>query len=111
LREEGDILHLAPGAPRSWFAAGQSFGVQGMATFFGPVSYEMRTDRTGVTIEVNVPEQCPPREILVHVRLPQEQGVKTVFINGSQQPGFDPLQEVLRLPSPTGKMEIRVDFE
>ena len=38
LQEEEQTLHLALGAPRVWFGRGQSFGVQRMATFFGPVS-------------------------------------------------------------------------
>ncbi len=63
LREEGGALHLAPGAPRAWFAAGQAFGVQRMASFFGPLSYRVEADPTGLTIQVDPPVQRPPHEI------------------------------------------------
>jgi hypothetical protein len=110
LREEGDALHIAPGAPRAWFAAGQSFGVQRMATFFGPLSYQINAEPGGVTIRLEPPVERPPREILAHVRLPAGQAIQSVLVDGKPHTDFDPQGEVVRLVAPAGPVDIRVEF-
>lgn len=110
LREEDGALHLAPGAPRAWFAAGQSFGVERMASFFGEVTYQVQASSSGVTIHVNLDEGRLPRELVIHVRLPGQQAVKAVQANGKPV-SFDSLQEVVRLTAPTGKLTIQVETE
>ncbi len=110
LREEGDSLHLAMGAPRAWFAPGQSFGVRGMASFFGPVTYRVESGPSQVTIQVEVPKRRPPRELVVHLRRPEGQVMKSVKVNGKVHEGFDPTGEVVRVTAPSGDLAIKVDY-
>ncbi len=110
LLETGDALHLAPGAPRAWFAAGQVFGVQRMATFFGPVSYQVESGPTSATIQIDPPTQHPPHEILVHVRRPTGQRIQSMLIDGRPHSDFDPQNEVIRLAAPAGPVTIRVAY-
>jgi hypothetical protein len=110
VREEGDRLHLAPGAPRAWFAPGESFGVRGMASFFGPLTYQMESGPGQVTVQVEVPGRRPPRELLVHLRLPEGRVMKSVTINGNAHQDFDPAGEVVRVMAPSGDLTITVDY-
>lgn len=47
VRDEGKCLVLGAGAPAAWLAPGARFGVTGMPTRFGPVSYTVRVDEAG----------------------------------------------------------------
>jgi hypothetical protein len=123
LWEEGDCLHLAMGAPRAWFAPGQSpsgpegpsgpkgFGVRQMASFFGPVTYHISSEPAGITVQVDLPERSQPRELVVHLRHPKRQAMQAVTVNGKAHADFDPLGEVVRVTTPSGTLEIRADFE
>lgn len=108
--EEGDALHLAPGAPRAWFAAGQTFGVRNMATFFGPLSYRVQGSESAVDVQVEVPSRRPPRELYVHLRRPEGQMLRAVTLNGKPHTDFDPAQEVVRVIAPTGGLAIRAEY-
>jgi hypothetical protein len=73
LHEEGDALHLAMGAPRAWFAAGQSFGVRKMASFFNSVTYWVEAEASQIAVRVELDEQRVPQELVVHLRRSGEQ--------------------------------------
>jgi hypothetical protein len=108
LREEGDTLHIAPGAPSYWFAPGQSFGVQGMASFFGPVTYQVTSTETGVTVQLELTGERPAHELLLHLNCPK--AIQAVHVNGSQHAGFDPQSGVIHLPTTTGKLLVHIDI-
>ncbi len=100
------MLHLAPAAPQAYFDAGRRWGLQGMATWFGPVSYRVEAGLAEVTVQVEAPKRRPPRELVVHVRRP---GVKAVTVNGKAHP-FDAAAEAIRVSAPAGALEIRVEY-
>jgi hypothetical protein len=81
-----------------------------MASFFGPVSYQVEVTSSAVTIRVDVPDRRPPSELSVHVRLPEEQVVESVMVNGQRHMDFDPIKEVVRVAEPTGDLIIQVDL-
>ncbi|HOU13138.1 MAG TPA: hypothetical protein PKZ84_08465 [Anaerolineae bacterium] len=108
LHEEGDALHLALGAPRAWFAPGQSFGARDMASFFGPVTYRVQTRPTEVTVDVELSDERPPRELHIHVRLPEGQVIKAVTVSG--QPHADFKSEVIRIAKPSRCLMIVVTY-
>jgi hypothetical protein len=109
IQEKGDELHLAMGAPRAWFAAGQSFGVRDMATCFGPLTYHVRAGPTSVTVEVVTPARRVPRALVVHLRRPEEETIQSVTVNG--QPHTDLFAaETVRITAPAGTLTIRADY-
>ena len=81
--EEGDGLHLALGTDREWLGDG-AVGMEGAASHFGTVSFEMRYDEpTGrVTGSVSFEKRVPAAWIAVHVRLPQGLKVASVEADG-----------------------------
>jgi hypothetical protein len=76
--ENGDTLHLARGADRSWLDRGP-LGGTGFASHFGPVSYTLtRNDARNVTGEVILTEGRQPVRLQVHIRLPNGTKVAAV---------------------------------
>jgi hypothetical protein len=110
MHEEGDRLHIAPGAPREWLAPGKHFGVKKMATFFGPVTYEFQADEQGVTLQVEISDQRPPNAVKVHVRCPEGKTIQAVTVNGQPYTDFDAAKEFVQIAQPAGQYTILVDF-
>ena len=107
LLEEGDVLYLAKGAPRAWFAPGESFGVRGMASYFGPVTYRVESTSQETVFRVEMADRRVPREMIVHVRHPGPQGVRSVMVNGSPHTDFDPTVGWIRIQKPSGEVVVR----
>jgi len=104
--EEGTALQLAKGAPRAWFAPGQSFGVRAMATHFGPLTYQVRSDEDSVTAEIQVPERRPPEMLILHLRRPEGQPIRAVTVDGELRAEWDPQGETVRVSAPSGTLVI-----
>jgi hypothetical protein len=110
LHEEGAALHLAMGAPRAWFASGQTFGVRAMATFFGPVTYRVQSGGSEVTVEIELSDARPPQELLVHIRRPEGQTMQAITVNEQPHVDFDPVAEVVRFVAPEPRLFISVQY-
>ncbi|MFN2230095.1 MAG: hypothetical protein ACK2VA_10025, partial [Anaerolineae bacterium] len=108
--EEGTALHLAQGAPRAWFAPGQSFGVRAMATHFGPLTYQVRSDQASVIAEVHVPERRPPEVLIFHLRRPEGQSIQAVTLNGAPHADWDAEAETVHIGAPSGTLVIRASY-
>ena len=67
--EDGDTLHLARGADRSWLARG-SLGGSGLITHFGPVTYRFTQESAQVKGEITLTEGRQPAKLQAHLRLP-----------------------------------------
>jgi hypothetical protein len=110
LREEGDSLHLAPGVPRNWFAPGQSFGVRGMASFFGTVTYQVQSNSSHAAIEIELMNRRPPRQLVLHLRRPGREPMRTVVVNDRVNTDYDPFGESVHIAAPSGALSIQVDY-
>jgi len=76
--ENGDNLHLARGADRSWLARGP-LGGTGFASHFGPVSYTLRqADANHIAGEVTLTAGRLPANLQVHIRLPEGKKISAV---------------------------------
>lgn len=103
LREEGEILHLAEGAPAAWFARGQAaWGVQQMATGFGPVSYRVHPGEDTLTAEVEAAWRQPPAALHVHLRVPEGVTLHNVTVNG-QPADYDAASAAIRIAHPAAE--------
>jgi hypothetical protein len=110
IHEAGHSLHLAPGAPRNWLAPGQAFEARWMASYFGPVSYRVQSGPAEITAEVEISAQRPPQEMVIHLRRPEGQTLQSVTVNGTKHSDFDPVNEVVRITAPAGKIIIEAQY-
>lgn len=114
LREVGATLHLAEGAPRAWFAAGQpAWGVQRMASEFGPVTYRVQPAAGALTVEMEAGWRQPavwrqrPAELHVHLRAPEGVTLHNVTVDG--QPAAY-AHETVRITNPAGHITVRAEY-
>jgi hypothetical protein len=111
LHEEGATLHLAMGAPRAWFAPGQTFGVRDMATFFGPVTYYVESGPAEIRMEITLSDARPPHVLLLHLRRAKQQTLRAVTVNGQRHTDFDPADQVIRISNPERRLSIVAQYE
>jgi len=79
IMEDGETLHLARGADRSWLASGGTLGIEKGISYFGPVSYQMAYDAATHEVKGKVVFQGDgPKAAILHVRLPEGQKVTSV---------------------------------
>jgi len=110
LREEGETLHLALGAPRRWFEPGQAFGVEGMSSYFGSVTYWIRSSDLSVSAEISLDAARLPGEIVLHLRVPGGRVIESVAVNGKEYGDFDPEAEIVRIAEPCDAMSVEVAY-
>lgn len=93
--EEGDTLNLLRLIPRRWLESGQEITLNQVATYFGPVSLQVRSRLDEGIIEAEV--QCDPRRApaLINLRLPHPRGARPRQITGGT---WDPATETVTIP-------------
>ncbi|MHB1295170.1 MAG: hypothetical protein ACYC4R_09265 [Anaerolineae bacterium] len=110
LREEGNALHLAQGAPRAWFVPGETFGVQRMASYWGPVSYRVTSERDGCRFAVQCDPSRTPQAVVLHVRPPKGWRIAEATLDGAPYQ-VDADDEVVRVAPPPAAFTVQVRFE
>lgn len=110
IREEGNSLILCSGTPRAWLSCGNSIRCKDMATYFGPVSFEVASHDGGSRImaKIDPPKKMQPEQLLLHLRHPEKAYINSVTINGRDYKDFD--GEVIRLPAGDGSLEVVVIY-
>ncbi len=108
--EESGSLWLASGAPRRWLEPGRKILVRDLATYFGPVSYEMTCEQDRVEAMVRLPSRNPYKDAWLVVRMPGRRPLTSVQIDGKPWKDFDAARQWVRLPHKTGEMKVIVRF-
>lgn len=85
VQERGDELWLMPFVTNNWLKDGDTISVKNAPTFFGPVSYEVKSNVNQKRIEASVtwPTRQKPKSIALRVRHPEGAAIKNVSV----QPG------------------------
>ncbi|HLW80028.1 MAG TPA: hypothetical protein VKU44_10570, partial [Terriglobia bacterium] len=93
-------LDLGRGIPREWLKDGRTIGIRNAPTYFGPVSYQMRSNVHDGTISMSLdpPSRNAPRQIVVRFRHPDAKPIRQVTVNGSPWTDFDADRGDIRLP-------------
>jgi hypothetical protein len=109
--EEGDTLWLAAGAPRRWLEAKDGIHVNGIETFFGPVSYSLHAGSQAgiVEAEVKLPHRRAPKKVWLVVRTPSGR-IESVTINGKPWNRVDSRLEAVELPAGADLLRIQVHY-
>jgi hypothetical protein len=108
--ENDDSLWLAEGAPRQWLAPGQAIDVRSIATYFGPVSYQIHAQTNALKATVELPTQSACKDAWLYLRVPGNKHIRSVTIDNKPWNDFDANRERIRLPSRKGTISISVEL-
>jgi hypothetical protein len=110
--DEDNLLRLSAAAPREWFAEGKTISVRNAPTFYGPVSYEIRSrvDNDRITAEIQFAQRKEPASFLIRFRHPTEAKMKSVTVNGMPWDRFDAADETVLLPAGQKDIEVVVSY-
>lgn len=99
--EEGTVLRLARGTPRSWLRDGEEIRVEHMATNFGPLSYTITSSVAQGTIiaEIQVPQRTAPATIELSLRHPTHGTIHTVQIEGAASHRIEDGERIIITPA------------
>jgi hypothetical protein len=108
--EEGGSLWLASGTPRRWLAPGHKIEAHDLATYFGPLNYEIEGAPGQVKATLQLPSRNPYKTAWLVVRVPGATPIASVEIDGKPWKEFDAAREWVRLPGKSGEMKVVVHF-
>jgi hypothetical protein len=109
--EEGDTVYLAPGTPRRWLESREGITVDRVVTYFGPISYTMRSGESPGTIEatVQLPTRNPVKTAWLVARTPAGR-IGSVTIDGVPWQNIDQTLEAIKLPARTEPMHVTIRY-
>ncbi|MFN7998242.1 MAG: hypothetical protein U0Q18_31765 [Bryobacteraceae bacterium] len=112
VREEGDSLYLASGAPRRWFRPDETIQIQGAATYFGAVGFtiESHAGEGHVDARIELPASFRAKEIHLRLRHPEGKRIVRVEIDGAPWTQFDAQHEWITFPASAGTRHVRAFF-
>lgn len=110
LREDGDVLQIGEGIPRSWLALGQHVAVDSAPTLFGDVNYRIAISSDGVAmVRITPPVRRAPAEIVIHLRVPSMKPIESV--QGASPKEFSYSGEAITFPNLKHSVEVKVRFQ
>jgi len=99
VQERGHDLWLAPFVTSNWLHDGQRILVKNAPTFFGNVSYQIKSFANKGYIEATIdpPVRQAPEMLVLRLRHPQGKSMRAVTLNGVPYDNFDPQKEIIRI--------------
>jgi len=84
IQEDGDTLYLGRGLPRAWVGSEHGVAIRRAATYFGPMSFELRTldDGARIVASIDPPTRRPPQKVVVRFRHASKARLIGVVVNG-----------------------------
>ncbi|MCE5226437.1 MAG: hypothetical protein LLG05_11355 [Porphyromonadaceae bacterium] len=113
VHENEDDLYLGQAIPRDWLADGNNIGIESAATYFGPLSFRIKSksNQGQITAILDPPVRNSPKNIYVRFRHPYSRPIRSVTVNGKQYSNFDANKEWIILPGPVqGVQEIVAQY-
>jgi hypothetical protein len=100
IRENGGDLYLGQAIPRYWLSDGKNIGIEHAASYFGPLSLQIKSesDKGQIIALFNPPERNSPKNIYLRLRHPDSKPIKSVTVNGKSYNNFDTDKEWIILP-------------
>ncbi|MHB8956483.1 MAG: NPCBM/NEW2 domain-containing protein [Pirellulaceae bacterium] len=112
LTERGDELWLAPFVTTHWLQSQMHVSVANAPTRFGTASYTLRSAVADGYIEavIQSPTRQPPARIVLRVRHPEGQPMRSVTVDAQPHLDFDPAAQLVYL-APTDKpITVRIGY-
>ena len=109
--EDRDTLWLASGTPRRWLESKEGIRVNGILTYFGPVSYTMHAGKEPglIEAEVQLPVRNPAHTVWLVVRTPAAH-IRAVTVNGQLWNKIDAKNEAIELPQDQGNLRVQIRY-
>lgn len=105
--ERGETLRLLAGVPRAWLAEGRRIAVKGAASYFGPLSFEVRSRLSEKRIVATVACDSSRAPRRVELRLPHpEERVPTHVAGGV----YDLRRETVTVEPFAGQAEVELKY-
>jgi hypothetical protein len=97
---DDDTLILGQATPRAWLQDGKVISVKDAPTWFGKISFDLRSHANTGTIAatVHLDSERPGTTVLLRLRHPGSRPLRGVRINGKEWRDFDAQQEWIRIP-------------
>jgi hypothetical protein len=107
--EAGDTLTLLPGVPRAWLEHGKIIAVDGMASYFGQLTFRVESNLAAgsVTIHIKINGALDRLPKLLRVRVPHPQGVKAAAVSIGR---YDPVGEFVLIDGYVGDVVVNIQF-
>lgn len=104
------VLRLCPAVPRAWFKPGKTFSCEGMATYYGKVSFRVESTDNKITAEILAPERGILDVVELRLRHPEKMLFKQVKANGMPLTAENPESETIRLRKPEGRIVVETEY-
>ncbi len=108
--EKDKTLWLTAGAPRRWFASGETIELREAPTYFGPISCKIEGKESSIQADVHLPTRNAFEAAWWVVRHPAQKRIRDVEINGKSWTDFDAAKERIHLPLSAGRLQITVNY-
>jgi hypothetical protein len=101
--EEPDdpVVWVGRAVPRAWLKDGKEIKVTGAPTRFGAIEFEIRSEMSEGRIlgRLKMSSKGQGARVVLRLRVPGEQKMKAVLIDGLEWKEFDPAGETITLPA------------
>jgi len=105
--ENGDTLEILKVAPRQWLEDGKTISVRNAASYFGRISFEVRSALSAGVIEAEISCEAGRAPKQVRLRLPHPERRKATQWEGGT---YDPETETVGISDFNGHASVRVFF-
>ncbi len=105
--EDGQTLKLLPGIPRKWMEDGKQITLNNVASYFGPVSLNVKSNTKAGFIEASISCDSRFKPRIVSIRLPHPEGKRPVKVTGGT---YDPANESILIMDFTGTSNVRAEY-
>jgi hypothetical protein len=107
--EEGDTLKILPGVPRAWLEDGKEIVLDGVASYFGKLSFKVVSEVSTGKITVRIKVEGDPGRLprVLSVRLPHPQGMKATSVSSGS---YDAASETVTFEGFNGEVACEVRF-
>ena len=113
IEERGESLILGKAIPRAWLEHGKGVKVERALTYFGTMSYELRSFVADgyIEAELELPRRNPPRQAVLRLRHPQQKPITRVTLNGGEWRAFSAADEAIYLPVDAHHVHLRACYD
>jgi hypothetical protein len=100
---DDNSLLLCQATPRTWLENGKQIRIERAPTYYGLLNLRLisRAAAGQISAEFELEQRKRPAALLLRLRHPSPQTMKSVLVNGKKWTNFDIAKEWIRIPSPT----------